>query len=835
MTTEEPSREAGEEEVQTQVSKLDASLVGKRVSLNGQIVSEQSQKALPRSLIIRCARCDGLAEVDLSKPENQSLLEAVLFKDKENLRRRAEACLIDKVGAQCFRKAMHRIRVEEEGFMNYAVLGVRDLLEEVEKFDQQVYRSRRVHLVRVKAPPSKKVRLRGLVVVDPSTRDLCVLADDVEALETQVAGFMVTDEDRVEWPRWFNGQRDITTQLCPDMVGRQLVQRAYLLALHTVPEIPDIHGRPIRGCLRILCFGDTKTYKSESAKDLTNHYGLGGFIVAESSSRTGITYAIDTEDRAIVWGELPNNDLGLTVIDGMHAMFAEEMKELRESLENQRVIVRRSVSGEALARTRVIGILNPNKGMNQYMYPSMAVKDNPAFYDPPDITRWDLFLPFAKEDVSEEEVAGRKPGERPVPEECFKRHVYWAWSRRPEHIRYTEEAKGLIVEGSIELMKQYALSNLPIVHFGVRDVLCRLSVAQACQDDSTDETHSLVIVDITHVEKVLETYRDMLDRLRLKEYRLEEEGRLDISPSEFEEMVGTLTKRQLVILNSIKIHSKSSTILAEELDVSVDTIQRDYKTLRRYGLINTTPRVGVTLTARGVQFLKSLKQRNILIPAKNEDIQIFLSVGDKIKLVYDKATELAVEGLVSKFDVAEALQNCIDRSEVFHLLDKLEEEGKLAKKNVEHYVMVKGDPSEAFEEATREQPPGWEWEGFHVIGSYTPDVAYEKTVKSLRHLQKKQTLTRQDILQAIAYYWTDESYPKVLDRLLKGGVIDKELHLISTLKAQWTQDLTQEEILERLTRLGLTPAKAKDLFDVRLAGVELLWYDRNGKTAWKWV
>ena len=687
----EPSaaREEGEAAVSTQVSRLDAELVGKRVSLNAQIVSEQSQKALPHKLVIRCARCNGEATANLSTPENQGLLEAVVFKDREGLRRRAEAVLIDEVGAPCEKKTGHRVVTEEEGFMDYAVLGARDLLEEVEKFDQQVFRSRRVHLVGVKVPPSKKVCLHGLVVVDPSTRDLCVLADGVEPLETQVAGFQVTPEDRAEWPKWFNGQLDIAAQVAPDMVGRELVQRAYLLLLHSVPEIPDIHGQIIRGCMRALCFGDTKTYKSMSARDLTiSHYGLGGFIMAETSSRTGITYTIDTENRAIVWGELPNNDLGLTVIDGLHIMFAEEMKELRETLETQRIIVRRFVSGDALARTRVIGIFNPNKPMNQYMYPCMATKDNTAFYDPPDLTRWDIFLPFGDGDVSPELIARRRPAERPIPEELFKRHVYWAWSRRPEHVRYTEEAKGLIIEASVDLMNRYSLSSLPIVHRGVRDVLCRLSVATACRNHSTDETHTLVIVDMEHVEENLRFYNEMLEALALGAYKVEMEGRLKISPSEFEEIVRDIGPTEMEILNSIKVHSKGSAVLAAELDLSDRTIREHYKPLKKHGLITTTAKVGASLTARGVQFLKALRSERCEVVKENFTISQRLSVGEKIKIVYDKARELVVDGKVSKFDLADALGDRVDRMEVFELLDKLKEEGKLAEVSREHYMVV---------------------------------------------------------------------------------------------------------------------------------------------------
>jgi DNA replicative helicase MCM subunit Mcm2 (Cdc46/Mcm family) len=729
-----------EEVVETRVSKLDANLVGRRVRLNGQIVSEQSQKALPAKLIIACSRCSSQVEVDLAKEGNEGLLEAVIFKQHDALKRRAEAFLIDSAGPQCLKKPFHSVRVEEEGNIDYAILAMRDLLEETEKFDQQVFQSRRVYLVGVKVPPSKKQNVEGVVTVDPSTRDICVLADRITPLETQVAGFTVTDEDRVEWPKWFNSDMDITAQIAPDMVGREIVQQAYLLVLHSVPEIPDVYGRIIRGCLRALCFGDTKTYKSDSAKDLTiNHYGLGGFIVAESASRTGITYTIDNENKAIIWGELPNNDLGLVVIDGLHTMFAEELKELREALENQRVVVRRSVSGEALSRTRVIGIFNPAKPMSQYLYSCMAVKDNPAFYDPPDITRWDLFLPFSDDDVLKEKIATRRPRIRPIPDKVFKRHIYWAWSRKPEHVQYTEDARKLIVEKSTEYMQKLTLSSLPIVHNGIRDVLCRLSVAAATLDHSTDDTNTLIIVDRQHVEKVIDFYEDMLDKLGLKEYKLEEEGRLEIQPSEIEEIRKDLGETELAILNSIRIHSKSSAVLAEELDLSDVTIKRHYKPLRKHGLISTQTKTGVTLTARGVQFLRALTsgisvsvskndtnkpqlklmgqivskndtnkpqlklmgqivskndtnkpQLKLMgqIVSKNDTNTLIPSVGEKLKIVYGKCRELAVDGLVSKFTVADALDGEIPRNEVFQLLEVLEREGKLVAKGPEWYLVV---------------------------------------------------------------------------------------------------------------------------------------------------
>jgi hypothetical protein len=69
-------------------------------------------------------------------------------------------------------------------------------------------------------------------------------------------------------------------------------------------------------------------------------------------------------------------------------------------------------------------------------------------------------------------------------------------------------------------------------------------------------------------------------------------------------------------------------------------------------------------------------------------IQVFLSVGEKIKIVYDKARELAVDGVVSKIAVADALKDRVDRPDVFRLLAELVKEGKLTELDVEHYVVV---------------------------------------------------------------------------------------------------------------------------------------------------
>ncbi|MDI6905802.1 MAG: hypothetical protein QMD13_10065 [Candidatus Bathyarchaeia archaeon] len=114
--------------------------------------------------------------------KNPAFLTAIIFKQREDIRKHAEAFLAEEAGWNCGEKAGHRVAVEECGHMDYAVLGVRDLLEEMEKFDQQVYQQRKVHLIGVKTPHSKKVKLGGIFAVDPINRDLYVLADSITPL-----------------------------------------------------------------------------------------------------------------------------------------------------------------------------------------------------------------------------------------------------------------------------------------------------------------------------------------------------------------------------------------------------------------------------------------------------------------------------------------------------------------------------------------------------------------------------------------------------------------------------------------------------------------------------
>jgi len=78
-----------------------------------------------------------------------------------------------------------------------------------------------------------------------------------------------------------------------------------------------------------------------------------------------------------------------------------------------------------------------------------------------------------------------------------------------------------------------------------------------------------------------------------------------------------------------------------------------------------------------------ISETGIILPTEE-----VLSLGEKLKILYDKCRELTIDGLVSKFELADALEGQVDRNEVFPLLEILDKEGKIASKGPEWYRVV---------------------------------------------------------------------------------------------------------------------------------------------------
>ncbi|OKY77083.1 MAG: ATPase involved in replication control Cdc46/Mcm family [Candidatus Methanohalarchaeum thermophilum] len=600
---------------EVKVADLNADLIGKEVVANVQVAGSKTQKAIPREFHEKCLACGWEGQIhDLT--ENIELLKNYLLGSKKDWEK-----IVDPYKCRsenCNRKKAATYR--EKGNIDYSILFVRDLIENQGKFEESSYETNKVYLIDQTVPRSKKVTIKGTVIREPETRDISIVATEIEPYEDILEDFELTERDKKDFEKHFQ-EKDpwsLKDQVAPDMVGRPFVKLSRLLVLHSVAEIPFLEGKIDRGCLREVLFGDTTTYKSASIKDITKeNYNFGPLIHGNTSKRTGLLYSIDSDNKTLKWGEIPLNDLGYIGLDEMHSLNSEEINQLRTALREQTVKVSQMVSGEAKTRTRVSATFNPgkkaNKAMNEYLYNCQAIEDTWIFESAPDIARWDIYIPFCNGDVDTSKIADRDTSrdQRPIPPQVFKRHIYWAWSRKPEHIEYTQETKETIKDLSKSFMDRYSFSKLPIVNDSFRKRLTRLSVAAAALDHSIGQDHEKVVVEPKHVEFSIRFYEQMLDQLDYLAHKEQVENKKGLSTEEYTSLIDEIEEIHVKILYSLSGGAKSSKELAEEFDKSAKTIRRKYRDLKKHDLMRTRAGVGAELTPKGVTFLDKQRKENI--------------------------------------------------------------------------------------------------------------------------------------------------------------------------------------------------------------------------------
>jgi hypothetical protein len=254
--------------------------------------------------------------------------------------------------------------------------------------------------------------------------------------------------------------------------------------------------------------------------------------------------------------------------------------------------------------------LNPEKAVREYPFQCQAIVGAKAFVKGPDISRIDLWHVLANEDVSEEEIAHRAPVSRPVDDKIFRTHVHWAWSRRPEDVKWAPEARELVKDKATEMMKAYSCSTLPVVHSGFRDVLCRVSAAFAALRFSTTDGEDLLVLK-DHVIEAAAWLRRMYDTIQLKEYKEHmKEGAL-LPGGEFLSTAIAIGEPGVRIIQHLTKGLQTSEELAEALGgqrtgYSAKGVRDRFEDLRGRGLIETRRGLGAELTTKGTGFFHIL-------------------------------------------------------------------------------------------------------------------------------------------------------------------------------------------------------------------------------------
>jgi hypothetical protein len=209
----------------------------------------------------------------------------------------------------------------------------------------------------------------------------------------------------------------------------------------------------------------------------------------------------------LVWGAFPLNDGGLLTIDELSGLSEEDLAVMSDVRSSGVAKATGVITAETTSRTRAIYISNPRNGrqLNSETYGVNAVLKLMGKAE--DVRRLDLAMSVASGDVDPALV---NKSLRDIPEvphtytsDLCNTRVLWAWSRRPEHIKFTDEATEHILAAATRMGARYS-SKVPVVEAADQRIkIARLAVSAACCTFST-ETGEDVIVKPEHVDFVVD-------------------------------------------------------------------------------------------------------------------------------------------------------------------------------------------------------------------------------------------------------------------------------------------------------------------------------------------
>jgi hypothetical protein len=339
---------------------------------------------------------------------------------------------------------------------------------------------------------------------------LFMLITDARPAEESFDAFRVTERAKTMLRAWQGMPPSLQTKHLRGHIGYnadKLLVTVANLTWNTPLAFHYGYEKNIRGCLDTMVVGESRTGKSTTAAALKKLYGHGataslagsaatiGGLVGGSSKGTGDVY----QTRA---GVIPRNHRGLVVFEEFSKAgggLAEQLTDVRSS-----GLVRLSrVAGSVTmpATLRMLTLTNP-KTLNKTprsiaSYPNGLSIVQDLVGTPEDIARYDMI--YIMPDITDAD-RGWSPmdGWDEYTEEHYRTRLMWVWSRTPEQIEFTKEAKAWIDAGVAELNKLFAC-HVKIFGMEAWKKLARLATAYAGTQASTDESFEKIIVTERHV------------------------------------------------------------------------------------------------------------------------------------------------------------------------------------------------------------------------------------------------------------------------------------------------------------------------------------------------
>lgn len=446
----------------------------------------------------------------------------------------------------------------------------------------------------------------------PKTQQIVSVVDRVEESDSAINTFRLTP-DVVQELTQFQGDpytvMDRRYEVAKSIVGQyapRAVVEAVNIMYHAVLDF-RYAGKPMKGHPELLIIGPSRTGKTDTAKKWQQFLGLGNLTECKTASTAGLLGGADklpSGGHRIRWGKIPRNHKGLLVLDELSGMPMGVISTLT-ALRSERIArLEKIVNGAAPAKTRLLWISNPKvqsdgKSRNVSLYPTGVNIVLDLIGSDEDVARFDavIILPntetYISPFTSKDEISDTNVDNTP-----YRNLVYWAWSRRPDQIKFAPGVEQYIWQVAQELNERYD-SDVKFFGAEANKKLARIAVSVACMCFSHDGTGESVWVDKAHVD----WSRDFLvrcydnDVFRLVEY-VEQQKVTMTTNEEVNNLFTSMVQGQAMLMKTL---ARTTEINLLQLRTVCGIDQKEFdeaiSKLVQHGLIETT-RNGVMPTLR---------------------------------------------------------------------------------------------------------------------------------------------------------------------------------------------------------------------------------------------
>lgn len=346
----------------------------------------------------------------------------------------------------------------------------------------------------------------GWVRSHPASQQATLFIEHLEPMEDDWLKFEVNEETLPTLKRLKElSVRDIRDDLTNNVTriyeSDEILMTILLTFLSPLRFVFD--GELIRGWINSCVIGDSGTGKSATYGRIADWLDLGDRFSALTGARTGLLYAVKTKNSEwyVHVGSYVMASQRIIAIDEAQESPIDEIKKMAIAMDEGWLRVDQVAQGGYSTQTRLTMLMNPkhNKKISDFSCGCLALTE---CFAPMFIRRLDMAVfCTAREDHGFYNQKFTGGTTTKVTKEDFRQLVYWAWTRKPDDILFSEEAVLRCLEVAQELSGKFGhCDDIPLVDpQSCRKKIARLATAYAILSRNFTDDFTGVTVTDKHV------------------------------------------------------------------------------------------------------------------------------------------------------------------------------------------------------------------------------------------------------------------------------------------------------------------------------------------------